>query len=102
MSNTYAYKVTNLVCNSEGIVVSTEFNITVSDGVDSFTHNYVTAFANTPVTPIPFNKLVEANVVEWIKRDAGANNHYEASADAELEAYKLRKSAPVISSGTPW
>ena len=34
--------------------------------------------------------------------DAGEDNQFEASADAELAAYKVRKVAPVLKSGTPW
>ena len=102
MSNTYTYKVTNLVRDPEGIVVTASFTITASDGVDSFTHSYNTGFANNPATPTPFEDLTEAKVIEWIKRDAGAENQFEASADAELAAYKERKAAPVLSAGVPW
>lgn len=102
MSNTYTYKVTNLVRDPDGIVVTASFTITASDGVDSFTHSYNTGFANDPVTPTAFADLTEAKVIEWIKRDAGAENQFEASADAELAAYKERKAAPVLSAGVPW
>ena len=102
MANTYDYKVTNLVRDPAGIVVTASFTITASDGVDSFTHNYNTGFANNPVTPIPFEDLTEAKVIEWIKRDAGEKNQFEESADAELAAYKERKAAPVLSAGVPW
>lgn len=100
--NTYTYKVTNLVRDPDGIVVTASFTITASDGVDSFTHSYNTGFANNPETPTPFEELTEAKVIEWIKRDAGAENQFEASADAELAAYKERKAAPVLSAGVPW
>jgi hypothetical protein len=99
---TYDYKVTNLVRDADGIVVTANFTITASDGVDSFTHNYSFGFANKPTTPTPFENLTEAKVIEWIKRDAGAENQFEKSADAELEAYKLRKAAPVLTAGVPW
>lgn len=102
MSNTYTYKVTNLVRDQDGIVVTAQFTITADDGVDSFTHSYSTGFANQPATPTPFADLTEAKVIEWIKRDAGAENQFEQSADAELVAYKQRKAEPVLSSGTPW
>lgn len=102
MSNTYEYNVTNLVRDNNDIVITASFQITTSDGADSFTHSYTFGFDNQPVTPTPFNALTEAKVIEWIKRDAGAENQFEASADAELAAYKLRKAAPVLTSGTPW
>ncbi len=102
MSNTYVYKVTNLVRDENGIVVTASFTITASDGVDSFTHSYNFGFANNPATPTPFEELTEAKVIEWIKRDAGTDNQFEASADAELAAYKQRKAAPVLTAGVPW
>lgn len=102
MNNTYTYKVTNLIRDPDGIVVTAQFTVTADDGVDQFTHNYNFGFANKPVTPTPFADLTEAKVIEWIKRDAGAENQFEASADAELAAYKVRKAAPVLASGTPW
>jgi len=100
--NTYEYKVINLIRDPNGIVVTAQFSITASDGVDSFTHSYNCGFANKPVTPTPFANLTEAKVVEWIKRDAGAESQHEESADAELAAWKLRKAAPVTTAGLPW
>lgn len=100
--NQYTYKVTNLIRDENGIVVTASFTITADDGVDQFAHVYNFGFANKPVTPTPFEELTEAKVIEWIKRDAGAENQFEASADAELAAYKLRKAAPVLTAGVPW
>jgi hypothetical protein len=102
MANTYTYKINNLIRDPNGIVVTAHFSITASDGVDSFTHNYSFGFANKPLTPTPFADLTEAKVIGWIKRDAGTENQYEASADAELAAYKLRKVAPAVTAGVPW
>lgn len=102
MSNTYTYKVINLIRDQDGIVVTAAFTITADDGTDAFTHTYNFGFANRPTTPTPFEDLTEAKVIEWIKRDAGAENQFEASADAELTAFKLRKAAPVLTAGVPW
>ena len=102
MSNTYTYSVKNLIRDENGIVVTASFTITADDGVDSFCHTYNFGFANKPVTPTKFEDLTEAKVIEWIKRDAGAENQFEASADAELTAFKLRKAAPVLTAGVPW
>jgi len=102
MPNSYTYKVTNLVRGANDIVVSAEFTITADDGTDSFTHNCRTGFAPPVGAPIPFASLTEADVVEWIKRDAGVENQFEKSADAELDAYKRRKTETVLSSGMPW
>jgi hypothetical protein len=97
MENSYNYKVVELLRDTNDIIISASFTITVSDGVDEFTHNYNTAFANKPETPIAFNDLTEEKVIEWIKRDVGKGS--EEQADAELEAYKTRISVKV---GTPW
>ena len=102
MSNSYTYKVTNLIRDPQGIVVTAAFTIEASDGTDSYTHTMQTGFANKPTTPTPFADLTEAKVIEWIKRDAGEENQFEKSADAELEAFKLRKATPVMTAGTPW
>jgi hypothetical protein len=100
--NTYEYKVTNLIRDPQGIVVTAAFTITADDGTDSYTHSMQTGFANKPLTPTEFADLTEAKVIEWIKRDAGEVNQFEASADSELEAFKVRKAAPVMSAGVPW
>ena len=102
MSNTYTYSVKNLIRDADGIVVTASFTITADDGVDQFTHTYNFGFANRPTTPTPFEELTEEKVIEWIKRDAGAENQFEASADAELAAYKVRKAAPTLTAGVPW
>lgn len=102
MSNNYEYSVTNLVRDADGIVVTAAFTITASDGLDSFTHNFTTGFNNRPKTPTPFGDLDEKKVIAWIIREAGAENHFEESADAELAAFKLRNAKPVVSAGVPW
>ena len=100
--NSYSYKVTNLIRDPDGIVVTAAFTITADDGTDSYTHQMQTGFANNPVTPTPFEELTEAKVIEWIKRDAGEENQFEKSADSELAAFKIRSAAPVMVAGTPW
>lgn len=94
--NTYDYKVTDMQRDGTGIVVAATFQITASDGVDSFTHNFNTAFRNNPVTPTEFNSLTEAKVIEWIKKNVGEQS--EQQADAELAAYKERTA---VKSGLP-
>lgn len=97
MANTYEYKVTNLQRDENGIINWAAFTITASDGETSNTHLFQTAFANNPVTPIPFEEITEEKVIEWIKRNVGTSS--EESADAELEAAKLRKTQIA---GLPW
>lgn len=106
MSNTYEYKVTNLSRNKDGIIVAASFTITASDGTDSNTHNYHTAFTAPKGTPIDYTDVTESKVIEWImamfdnKDDDGVRqNAHEDQADAELAAFKERKQ---VQSGTPW
>lgn len=97
MSNTYDYKINDLQRDANGIVVAASFSITASDGEDSFTHNYHTAFQSPKDAVIPFKDLTEAKVIDWIKELVGKDS--EEQADAELNAYKSRK---MVTNGTPW
>ena len=106
MSNTHTYKVTDLQRDKDGIVIAASFTITASDGTDSNTHNYHTAFAAPKGDVIPYVDVTESKVVEWImamfdtKYDDGVRqNAHEDQADAELAAFKARKE---IKTGTPW
>jgi hypothetical protein len=85
--------------DANGIVVSVSFTVTVTDGIDSFTHNYQTALTATSESPIPFNDLKESDVIGWVK--SLVQESTEEQADAELAAWKLRKNA-VSQNGIPW
>ncbi len=99
---TFDYTITDLVRDASDIVITAIFEITVSDGVDEFTHTYTTGFANNPQTPTPFAAITEGKVVGWIVRDAGTENMFEISAAAELEAYKERKAKGELVKGIGW
>lgn len=95
--NTYIYKITNIERDAAGIAVACSFNITVSDGVDSFAHQFHTGFTPAPINPIPYNQLTEADVISWVKVLVGKES--EEAADGELLSYKSRKN---VSIGLPW
>ena len=98
--NTYLYEVTDMQRDAAtGIVVSASFTIKATNGSDSYTHNYQTAFAAPKGNPIPYASLTKANVIEWIKESVGKQS--EEQADAELAAFIQRK-ASTINNGTPW
>ena len=99
---TFDYTITDLVRDASDIVITATFEITVSDGVDEFTHTYTTGFANNPQTPTPFAGITEGKVVGWITRDAGTENIFEISAAAELEAHKLREAKGTMVRGIGW
>ena len=94
---TYEYKINNLQRDAGDIVVAVSFEVTASDGTDSFTHNYFTALPAPKDTAIPYADLTQEQVIDWVKELVGTST--EESADAELAAYKERKE---VQSGTPW
>ena len=96
---TYTYEITNLVKDGNDIVVTASFSITAKDGPDSFTHNYTTGFAPGGAV-IPFASLTEQDVIGWIIAAGGEG--FEAAADAELEAFKQRKAAPMTHVKPGW
>jgi hypothetical protein len=104
--NTYNYKVSDLQRDKDGIIIAASFTITASDGTDSNTHNYNTAFAAPKGDTTAFADITEEQVIGWIKAmfdtkddDGVRQNSLEDQADAELEAFKERKA---VKSGTPW
>ena len=99
MENTYTYNPTDLVKDNQGIVLAVDFTITASDGTDEFTINGHTGLGKPSETIIPYEQLTQAQVIDWIKNLVGEQT--QEQADAELEAYKLRKSNP-LTTGTPW
>lgn len=99
MSNTYIFNPIYLTQNQNGIVVSVDFTVTVSDDTDSFTISGTTALNAPPATPIPYAQLTKEEVIKWIEALVG--NQIKEQADAELASYKLNKNT-VLTSGTPW
>lgn len=97
MANTYTFTPTNLVSNSSEIVVAVDFNVTVTDGTNSFTFNGHTALNAPPATPIPYAQLTQTEVVSWIEALVGTQ--MQEQADAELAAYIKRTST---TNGMPW
>jgi hypothetical protein len=99
MSNTYQYYITDMQRKVDGIVVAVSFSVTADDGVDSFTHNYHTALTAPSKPPISFDDLKESDVIGWVKSLVQVGT--EEQADAELAAWKIRKSFS-SQSGVPW
>jgi hypothetical protein len=85
--------------NANGIVLSVSFSINVSDGTDSFVHNFNTALMPPSANPIPYDQLKETDVIDWVKNLVQQES--EEQADAELVAWKIRKTLQ-INTGVPW
>ena len=99
MSNTYVYEPSNLVRDQNGIVVSVQFAVTVSDGTDEFTVNSQTALPAPSSDAIPYDQLTKQDVIGWIQKLVTTQT--EELADSELAAYIERKNQQT-SNGTPW
>jgi hypothetical protein len=100
VSNTYEYKISNMQRDADtGIVIAVEFTVAESNGTDSFTHNYQSALPAPKADPTPYDELTEADVIVWVKDLVGKQT--EEQADAELDAFILRKKE-VVENGTPW
>jgi hypothetical protein len=97
LMNIYAYKILNLVSDQSGIVVAVDFTIEASDGSDSFAINGHTALPVPTDKTIAYESLTEDDVIAWVQTLVG--EQMQEQADAELEAYKIRK---VLTSGAPW
>jgi len=97
--NLYIYKPYNLTFDENGTVRAVDFAVLVSDGTDSFEINGHTALPLPSGNFIPYEQLIEKEVIEWIKNLVGGQT--EEQADAELTAFKLRKAKPIFN-GIPW
>jgi len=104
--NTYEYKINDLQRDDSNIIIAAAFTITASDDIDSYTHNYHTAFATPKGSITDFSKVTEAQIIGWIKVMFDTQDNYgnkqnalEKQADAELTAFKQRKE---VKSGLPW
>lgn len=93
----YIYKILDLERDSLGIISFASYTITASDGINSNTHLFSTAFTAPKNTPIDYASVTEADVIGWIQALTGDQD--QAQADAELAA-QIQKS--IVSSGIPW
>lgn len=99
MGKVYEYKIISMQRDNAGIVKTVVFDIAVSDDADNFTHSFVTGLPAPTNELIPYENLTHETVVAWVKELVGAQS--EESADAEFEAYKIRKNE-ILQDGTPW
>ncbi len=101
MGNKYTYEPTNLIKDQNGIVVSVQFSVTVTDDNNGnlLTVNSQTALPAPSSDVIPYEQLSKEDVVGWIKKLVGQQT--EELADSEFAAYIERKTQQ-LSSGTPW
>ena len=98
--NTYEYKITDMQRDvATGIVTTVSFTVTASNGTDSFTHNYTTGLPAPKDSITPYVDLTEEQVITWVKELVGETT--EEQADAELDAYIIRKNE-TIATGKPW
>ena len=87
----------------DGVVLTAHWR--VSDTQDGFTgsvYGTISFPAKDPADPdfIPYDNLTEAQVIQWVKDEMGADTvaAHEANVTAQIEAQKH----PVSAAGVPW
>jgi hypothetical protein len=72
------------------------------DGFSASTYGTISFPAKSPSDPdfIPYDQLTEAQVIQWVKDEMGANqvSAYEAAVQGQIDA----QVNPTTASGTPW
>ena len=87
----------------DGCVTTAHWRVSKTDGAASGSVYGTISFpAKAPSDPtfIPYDQLTEAQVVQWVKDEMGADTvaAHEAAVDAQIDA----QLNPTHASGTPW
>jgi hypothetical protein len=87
----------------DGVVLTAHWRVSKTDGDASGTVYGTISFpAKDPNDAdfIPYDQLTEAQVVQWVKDEMGANQvaAYEAAVQGQIDA----QINPTTASGTPW
>jgi hypothetical protein len=87
----------------DGVVITAHWRVSKTDGAASGSVYGTISFpAKSPSDPtfIPYQDLTEAQVIQWVKDEMGANQvaAYEAAVQWQIDAQKN----PTAASGVPW
>jgi len=87
----------------DGCVTTAHWRVSKTDGAASGSVYGTISFpAKPPSDPdfIPYDQLTEAQVIQWVKDEMGADTvaAHEAAVDAQINAQKN----PTSASGVPW
>ena len=91
------YNILNMQRDAEGIVVAVSYTITVSDGVDSYTHEFFTGLPKPSGNIINYDNLTESQVIEWVKELQGDDAEEQA-----FEEFKASIERKRLINGKPW
>lgn len=87
----------------DGVVMTAHWRVSDSDGAASGTVYGTISFpSKDPSDPtfVPYEQLTEAQVIQWVKDEMGAEQvaAHEASVAAQIDKQKN----PVSAAGVPW
>ncbi len=87
----------------DGMVFTAHWRVSdTQDGFSASTYGTISFPAKDPKDPdfIPYDQLTEAQVIQWVKDEMGANqvSAYEAAVQGQIDAQKN----PTSASGVPW
>lgn len=87
----------------DGVVLTAHWRVSATDGdASGSVYGTISFPAKNPSDPdfIPYDSLTEAQVVQWVKDEMGAEQvaAHEASVASQIEAQKN----PTTAAGVPW
>jgi hypothetical protein len=87
----------------DGVVLTAHWRVSKTDGdASGSVYGTISFPAKSPSDPdfIPYDQLTEAQVVQWVKDEMGANQvaAYEAAVQGQIDA----QINPTHASGLPW
>lgn len=87
----------------DGVVMTAHWRVSKTDGdVSGSVYGTISFPAKNPAEPdfIPYDKLTEAQVIQWVKDEMGADTvaAHEAAVQAQIDAQKN----PTRAAGVPW
>ncbi len=87
----------------DGVVMTAHWRVSKTDGAASGSVYGTISFpakATSDPTFIPYDQLTEAQVVQWVKDEMGADqvSAYEAAVQGQIDA----QINPTTASGLPW
>ncbi len=87
----------------DGMVFTAHWRVSKTDGnASGSVYGTISFPAKSPSDPdfIPYDQLTEAQVIQWVKDEMGADTvaAHEAAVDAQINAQKN----PTSASGVPW
>jgi hypothetical protein len=90
------WTVTALYAQSQEIL-TVAWLVEITDGVNTARKGGET---NLPTHPVPYASLTEAQVIEWVKEELGADNVAAIEADLNAQILYMQNPLPILP--LPW